>query len=541
MSTHVSFADAVAALRLVAPRFDSASVALQATWLTRVRQMTPGASAPLRAYYECLLFMCAYPANPSVRAQVEVALRRLQTWLRARRARRVGRHDPLLNSGMPYTDTVTRFSHDCTRWLMLQPDCRVALEKFVDQSLDLNAVLGLTLPLLERPLTTASLTNSELLSALGIPATRTLAGLVSELSRLDGVPFVKDHLFDALGVTVRVKPTNAHFSTAGNRLASPQTFYNEAAAPLGSAERLIHLPLPRARRLKASDRASVVSVIRNAMVLTSRETDPATYLDVRSLKVFDLERGLTVAIFGMVANRQLGLESYVGFTAFKNGLPVSYGGAWVLGRRAEFGMNVFEPYRGGESGALLCQLLRVYRHAFGLAVFEIDAHQFGLDNPDGIDSAAFWFYYKFGFRPLRASLAALARRERARLRTGRGLRTPKSLLRTFTGSNVVLRLSPDATPALATIARRVTRTIVRDYAGNRVEAEADCIARFTADTRVPTRLNADQRRVLADVALIARALNISDGKRLTLLAAMITAKPSDVYRYQQLVTVFFSA
>ena len=61
------------------------------------------------------------------------------------------------------------------------------------------------------------------------------------------------------------------------------------------------------------------------MALTGRETDPATYLDARSLRIFDLERGLSVAIFGMTPERQLVLESYVGFTLFKNGLPVAYG------------------------------------------------------------------------------------------------------------------------------------------------------------------------------------------------------------------------
>ena len=65
-------------------------------------------------------------------------------------------------------------------------------------------------------------------------------------------------------------------------------------------------------------------------------------------------------------------------------------------------MNIFEPYRGGESGFMMCQVLRVYRQRFGVRFFEVDATQFGLDNPDGIASGAFWFYYRHGFRPLDA-------------------------------------------------------------------------------------------------------------------------------------------
>ncbi|MEO7363619.1 MAG: hypothetical protein ABI120_25035, partial [Gemmatimonadaceae bacterium] len=54
------------------------------------------------------------------------------------------------------------------------------------------------------------------------------------------------------------------------------------------------------------------------------------------------------------------------------------------------------------------------------------------------------------------------------------------------------------------------------------------------------RLNAAQRQVLADVALIAAALHVVDKRRLQLLTAMITVKPKDVYRYQQLVAEFFA-
>jgi hypothetical protein len=187
---------------------------------------------------------------------------------------------------------------------------------------------------------------------------------------------------------------------------------------------LMNQPLPPPRRLGADARAELVRVLRNTMALTSRETDPATYLDARALRVYALERGLAVALFGMTPERQLPLESYVGFTLFKNGLPVAYGGAWVMGERAAFGMNIFEPFRGGESGFMMCQVLRAYRQAFKVRYFEVDAHQFGLDNPDGIASGAFWFYYRHGFRPLSAPLQRLALQEEAHRRAA-GLPQPR--------------------------------------------------------------------------------------------------------------------
>lgn len=538
MSAPRSFANAVATLRAAATHFDAEGVAAQRQALARSRTMALRASATLLAYYECLLFMSAYPANPTLLDMARAELRRIQGFLRARRTRPAGR---LLNSGLPFTSTVMRFSHDCARWLLAHPDCQATLEEYLEPTLSLNTVFGLTLPLLERPQTTAELSNESLCAALGISKRHTLEQVIAELSRFDDQPLVKDHLYDALGVCIRVTPTSGRFSTAGNQLSTPQTFFHDAPARPFDPMAMMNDALPVPRQLSHAQRDDVVTVIRNAMVLTSRETDPATYMDPRSLRLFDLERGLSVAIFGMTADRQLGLESYVGFTAFKNGMPVSYGGAWVLGQRAEFGMNIFEPYRGGESGFVLCQLLRVYRQSFGVSHIEIDAHQFGLDDPDGINSGAFWFYYKYGFRPSSPSLAAVARREKDRLRTRRGLRTPKSMLRQLTGSSLVLRLSADRTPALASVASRVTRMMQREYQGNRRAAEADCIARFAEMAPVPARLTVAQRRVMTEMAMIARALEVTDARRLKVLAEMVLAKPVDVYRYQQLVTAFFRA
>ncbi len=78
------------------------------------------------------------------------------------------------------------------------------------------------------------------------------------------------------------------------------------------------------------------------------------------------------------------------------------------------------------------------------------------------------------------------------------------------------------------------------YKGNRVVAEQDCLQKFANMVTLPRRLNAAQRHVMADVALLAAALDVVDKRPLQLLAAMITIKPKDVYRYQQLVTEFFA-
>ena len=527
----------VAALRAVCGRFDADANATKKGCLGRLRRSALRESKALVNYHASLLYLCAHPSDAAMLESVEAELRRLAIFLKPRR----GRHAELLNNeGLPFVNTVTRFSHDCTRWLLDHPHCKVAFNGFAEPSLDLNAVLRLTLPSFERNETTAGLSSDDLLASLRVRPERRLAFLVTELSRFDDLPYLKDHLYDALDVFVRVTPKSAAFSKAYNRLAISSVFFQPELIRNFDSSALMDRRLPPARRLNAAGREHVVDVVRNTMALTGRETDPATYLDDRSLRVFDLDRGLSVAIFGMTPKRQLVLESYVGFTLFKNGLPVAYGGAWVLGERSNFGINIFEPFRGGESGYMMCQLLRVYRQVFGVRYFEVDAHQFGLDNPDGIATGAFWFYYRYGFRPISSTLAALALREKQRLASRKGSRSNEKTLQKFTESNVALSFGGNPPPQLFDVTTRVTRMVHRHYGGDRPAAQRDCVARFVAAAGLTRRLDPDQRVVLAEVAMIARSLNVTDVDGLRLLAEMTSAKPADIYRYQRLLLAFFS-
>jgi hypothetical protein len=306
------------------------------------------------------------------------------------------------------------------------------------------------------------------------------------------------------------------------------------------AAALMNQRLGAPRALDGEALAEVVRVIKTSFVLTARETDPGTYMDPRTLRVWDLERGVSVALYGMLPARQMPLESYVGFTLFKNGLAAAYGGAWILGPRAGFGMNIFEPYRGGESGYMMCQVLRTYRQAFGVDFFEVDAHQFGLDNPDGIATGAFWFYYRYGFRPLDRALAALAERERTKIRATPGYRSSAKTLLRFTGSNLALNFGRVVPTHVFDLTVPVTRMVGRRYGGDRWAAERDALATFVAKTGVARRRTPDQQQVLAEVALVAQANAITDRSRLAILGKMVAVKPVDLWAYQRLWFDYFA-
>lgn len=534
------FDRAVGALAAVALRFDGVPAHEAKRLALAVAARTTLRDSPaLPRYHDCLLYLLAHPSDAALLRAVQAELARVARTLRQRR----GRHSPALSDqGLPWVDTVTTFSHDTTRWLLDHPHCRQSIDSFdAESATDLNAILKSTLNSIEHSETTAGLDNIALLDALGVPPRSRLRFIIDELGRLDAQPYVKDQLYGSLRLFTRLTPTHRRFSKAYSRLPMPgRPFWQRTLLRDFDALSLIDSPLPAPRELRGQSLDDVIRVIKTSLVLTCRETDPGTYLDPRTLRLVDLERGVAVAVYGMQARRQLALESYIGFTLFKNGLAAAYGGAWLLGPRAAFGMNIWEPFRGGESGFMMCQVLRTYRQLFGASCFEVDAHQFGLDNPDGIATGAFWFYYRLGFRPLDSALGALAERERAKMRRQPGYRSSERTLLRFTGSDVALNFGRSRPTHPFDLLVPVTRMISRRFGGDRRAAERECLARFESATGPLDGLSPAARSFALEMALVAEANAISDPAGLAILRRQAECRADDLFGYQRGWFEFFA-
>jgi hypothetical protein len=187
----------------------------------------------------------------------------------------------------------------------------------------------------------------------------------------------------------------------------------------------------------------------------------------------------------------------------------------------------------------MAQLLRVYRHVFKINYFEVEPYQFGLDNPDGIASGAFWFYYRYGFRPLEPYLLQLAKKEAEKIASRKGYRTSSKTLIEFTGSNVGLKLGKTVSPKVADITSRVIHMIAKRFKGNRLTAETYCRQNFLTKTKWNASLSTEENEVLTEVSLWAEAKKVSKLEKLNLMVQMIHTKPKDVYAYQATLLSYF--
>lgn len=517
-------------LKTQANKFDSNSQSEKHELLSVISKSNLPLKHKLIQYYDLLLFLSVYADSASLLSLVEKELIRISMFLKKQNVKSKYAY---VNSGMPNTLSNATYSHDTLSWLSKQEDCKLMFHSFEHKSTDLNDVLKITLPSIERSEVTRGYSNEELLDSLLVE--NTLEFLLSELSKLNHEPLVKDHLFNNMGVAVDIIPKNKFFSKAFNCIPIDEYYFHQDLKKQFDHKQLFNKAVPAVKILSSKKGEHVVRVIKYSLALMERETDPVTFMDEGSLRLYELERGISIALYSKVPERQLPMESFVGYTLFKNGYPLAYGGSWIFGEHADFGINIFPSYRGGESGYVMCQLLRLYKQVFGISYFEIEPYQFGLDNPDGIRSGAFWFYYRYGFRPIDKALLKLANQEYKKIKSQQGYRTPFKTLEKFTQSSKALRFKNKTFLKVHDVTHRVTEMIANEYSDKRQTAVEDCIQYFKSKTGGLNRLNKHEKQVLEEVALWAKAFSIRSKNKLNLLKKMIKTKPVDQYAYQKLL------
>lgn len=519
----------ITALQQVYHKFDESSNASKRTLLELIRLLPLPLNKSLLEYYNMLMFVCAHPFDAEILASAENELQRIA--LCVKKSTRADKKK-YVNSGLPHTAVVSTFSHDLLKWMRDNKNYTVHLDSFAATKEKINTALQFTLPAIEKEITTLDLSINQLFEKLGVSKEGRIEFLLNEFDKLEQQTYIKDDYFNGLGMYVNVQTKNQSLSKAFNRITPTNVYFQKDIIKNFDHLALFNSPLPKPKKLNVQQLRELDEAIKNALMVLQRETDPVTYIDETSIRLYELERGISIAIYGMKPERQLPLESYVGYTLFKNGFPAAYGGGWVFGKRSLFGINIFEAMRGGESGYMMCQLLRVYRQAFGVDYFEVEPYQYGKGNPEGIQSGAFWFYYRFGFRPVDAQLRLLAEEEAGKIAATKGYRSSEEVLKRFTQSNIVLNFQKQCPVSLWDIRAKVTAMIADEFKGNRKAAEKSAIKAFHDSLGVSPSYNAAERQVLIDVALMVKAKRISSVAQLKLLMEAIKKKPLDVYAYK---------
>ena len=430
----------------------------------------------LVALQRIVSFLSAFPDD----AAVHRAARRLAENFAARVARLPKAERELLDdSGVAGSLTRHTYAAAAARWMRRRFDGAVDIDWKADNVAD--ALASLIAPRLE-PMEAEAVDLSKaglrrwLALAKGGRSDSDLAWLLAQAGN-GAARREFDREFDAAEAPLAWR-LDDRAGITGNALRGPVA---PRAAGMrrasGDARAAIVQPIP-VERLSRRAAARLLDVWRAALWSRTRSVLQIEQPNLDECYLADLGGGLRFAAIGVVPARRGLLEATCGHLLLANGMPIGYGGFTTLLAQVNTGINVFPEFRGSEAAYAFEQALRVMHTLTGNARFVVNPYQFGAGNDEALASGAYWFYYRLGFRSAEASVRALAEKEFARMRRGRGYRVPIATLRRLAACDIHLDLTDDAGDKffdeawLQDLGAGITPALAREGVASRAEALA---------------------------------------------------------------------
>ena len=440
----------------------------------------PGA---VRRLHEALCFLRAYPDDAAVLEQVERALAAF-----ARRAD-LGRHaDALADTGIAGTVIRYPFFAETAFWLArrfprgLHVDWK-ALEDEEEQRL-LDRLELLLVHGEGSGLDELDLGLREWLARLAGREEADGAFLARRVAALEAGEFLKESYYDELGLTLELRPgpttpARTHARLRLDALPLPFAFQRGPLRRERPDLTLVTERPPRVHELTGAEGARCIELAREAMVTRARDLDVFAYGDPHDVRLLECEDGLAFAAIGFRPERRLLLEAVYGFLTLKNGVPIGYVLNSALFGSAEVAFNVFDTFRGAEAAHVYGWVIACVHHLFAVDTFTIYPYQLGQDNDEAIESAAWWFYQKLGFRPRHSGAVALMKRELARMRKRPSHRSSRATLRRLADHNLYFSLARERREvigelALGAVGLAISRLMAERFGSEREHGEEEC-------------------------------------------------------------------
>lgn len=416
------------------------------------RRRFPDAASLIR-FHEILLFMRAYPHNPAIVQKTEALLASFHHRVEQLGAAGAEDYFELMApevSGIAGTSFSAIWGYDIVRHLSARHPSRVEIdwEDYKAEPL-LVPILKKMLPLFDDgAYVEYPVPYLKWMRAAKARGERDLAWLLRGFERLPFSDEDRADIFDALMLWVHWQLDTSQATRTRMRRRVRRIFYHDRPLLRRSHVSLEdelseRSPLPL-KKLSRAQGEKLLRLGRDTMAVRYRELYGFTHGDPRHVMHVDAGRGVEFFIWGVPAARRLSLLCYHAVLIFKNGVPVGYSESLSLFERTECGLNLYYTFRDGESAWIYARLLRLFRQYLGITVFSLDPYQVGFNNEEGIESGAFWFYRKLGFRPVKPELAKMVLKEERKLATRPGYRTPASRLQQLAAGHLLYE-TPAAT------------------------------------------------------------------------------------------------
>ena len=427
-----------------------------------------------KQYYQDLQFLLAYPASANIYRLAKKEAGRVAGFLQ----RNPKTAQALSHSGLPGTLVTGCFSHRLNSILLKEDPSQITLHSFAGNKILAMQWLGNSLSELEKEmLSEEEFSWKDWIQRFGGNTAREQLAFFLSQTEISGHSITtREACFAVFEIftTIRLPDQFSRFcSTTGKRITP---FFHSAGLEKKGADHLFTFDDSCFKQIpvSAADQRRLVRYAQNAISPFFKETDPFTYAQPRETAYYDAGRGIGIALFYMLPEKKLALETYCGYLLLKNNVPLAYGGGWMLGAQCRFGLNILPGFRGGESVLIAQQLMRLYIKEFRVKQIIVEPFQIGKNNPEGIRSGAFWFYYKMGFRPLQPPLNSLAAKEFEKMGRRKSYRSNATVLKQLSASYLCLQAGEKAPVQhydIIRISNRVSSLISEKFENSRVLAQ----------------------------------------------------------------------
>jgi hypothetical protein len=527
-------------LELIKFTFNRRAAKTKLKLLRRLADTSLESADELSHLHTLLCFMRAYPDDRSVLDQVKRMLAGFADREDLRRNR-----EELANSGIAGTDVEYPFFWFTLGWLADRwPDrLRIDWDAIGKRRALLDRRLPMLMPYCETlALEEATMTTREWIDCLK-GANETDAGfLVRRFRALRADKRQRESIFEELDIPFRLTAGPDTPTTTRNCFERSRVAYQ--TRPFSRSRRDFKKELQRppsaVRSLPPREARKVIEMARTMMVVRSRDLDCFVHADENDVRMLDYEGGLQFACLGTTPERRQMIDAAYGYLTLKNGAPIGYVLTAALFGSAEVAFNVSPPFRGAEATPLYARVLGAVRHLFAADTFVVDPYQMGHDNPEGLKSGAWWFYYKLGFRPRDPTVSRMARSEIEKIKADRRYRTSLAKLNRLSAVNMYLYLDRPRDGVIGVFAREnaglwITRYLAERFGADRERGLATCsreaarllgvrsMAGFSPGERLAWRRWAPLAMLLpgvaswpaADRAAMARVIRAKGGRRET--------------------------
>ncbi len=395
--------------------------------------------AELVRLHETLLFLRAYPLTPTVARLADEILFSFAARIAPLKDDLAAFEEPEV-SGIAGTSFAAVFSYQVARRLAaLHPrNIEIAWDRH-DQADRLGPALARFAPLLEEDWPVeAHVPFRQWMTAAHRRGVADLAWLLKRLATLP--PYRGAEVYEALDLPLLWQIGSARTSRSRLRLPARRLYCHDRPllrrSDVSLLAELEGPPLP-VRRLPRLEACRMLDLILETSAMRYRELYGFSHPDEGAVFHAAAGRGVDIFFFGVPPAWRLPVRAYHAGMFFKNGVPAGYVELLSVFERAEIGFNLYYTFREGESAWIYARLLRLFRQVLGVTCFSIDPYQIGLENAEAIESGAFWFYRKLGFRPIEPAAAALVAREERRMAGPPGYRSSSRTLEKLAASYLI--------------------------------------------------------------------------------------------------------